>query len=184
MKFWHLPGLFTLLFIASAGVASAQTAASTPIPMPPKPDLSAMNFLLGTWSCTSKSSRRPSAGTGTVTYAMDPTGYWIVGTQSNDAVPWFPYKTTSQDEQTYDATTSRWVDLSTDSTGGYDFSVSPGWAGQTMVWHDVTYSKGNDTASDNDTTVTKVSDTKLTSASSFKTTGGKTVTVTGSCTKT
>jgi hypothetical protein len=178
-------GIFAMAFIASvACAASAQQIDTTPIPLPPKPDLSAMKFLVGTWSCSSKSARRATASTATVTYAMDPTGYWILETTKAPGVPWYPHASVSTDHITYDASTKRWVDTSTDDTGGYDMSVSDGWHGNTMVWHEVTYAKGADIASSSDSTQTKNSETKVSFVSSFKTTKGRVVGVSGTCTKT
>ncbi|HMD01348.1 MAG TPA: hypothetical protein VKG44_00155 [Candidatus Baltobacteraceae bacterium] len=142
-----------------------------------------MKFFLGTWNCESKSARRPTAAKSTVTSTMDPTGYWMTSVTKSPAVPWYQHDATSWDYVTYDSTTKRWIDMSYDDTGGYDFSQSEGWKGDTMIWKEVTYSKGADLASSADNTVTKVSDKLQKFESSFTTTAGKTVGVTGSCTK-
>ena len=167
-----------------ACVAGAQQIETTPIPMTPKPDFSSQQFLVGTWTCSSKSARRPTPSTSTSTYAIDPSGYWIVQTWKAPAVSWFPHEVAGTDHITWDGSTKRWVDIETDNSGGYDLSASDGWKGSTMVWHDISYPKGADVVSSGDNTVTKVSDTKFTSVSSFKTTKGRVVGVTTSCTKT
>jgi hypothetical protein len=178
-------GVFAVAFAASlVSVGGAQQVETTPIPMAPKPNLTSMKFLIGTWNCSSQSARRPSPSTGTSTYALDPSGYWIVQTSTSPGVSWYPHKTASTDHITYDASTKRWVDTETDDNGGYDLSASSGWTGNAMVWHDITYPTGADIASNGDTTQTKVSDTKFTAISSFKTKKGRVVGVTTVCTKT
>jgi hypothetical protein len=169
---------------ALACVAGAQQIETTPIPMLPKPDLSSMKFLVGTWNCSSKSARRPSPSTSTGTYALDPSGYWLVLTWTAPGVSWYPHASAGSDHISYDASTKRWIDTETDNNGGYDLSAASGWQGNTIVWHDITYPKGADLASNGDTTETKVSDTKVTTVSSFKTKKGRVVGVTTTCTKT
>jgi len=85
---------------------------------------------------------------------------------------------------TYDPSTSRWIDIAYDQSGGYNVSTSPGWSGNSITWTDAVITKTNATASTNPTTLTKVSDTKTTSKSSFKEPSGRVVTVTATCTKT
>ena len=84
---------------------------------------------------------------------------------------------------TYDADTSRWVDLNTDSNGGYDLSTSKGWVGDKMVWHDLAFAPGPDVTAVTDQTMTKVSDTKFSFASGFTEKSGRKVTFKGACTK-
>ncbi len=173
-----------LAFPLTAMPALSQTVEATPIPMPPKPDFTSMQFLVGTWSCTDKSSRRPAPAQSTLTYALDPEGYWIVANGTLAPTSWFPQGGKTVDRITYDPVTKRWVDVMTDNGGGYDISMSPGgWQNGKIVWHDVSFSNYPDITSTNDNTITKVSDRQTTSASSFKTASGKTVTVTGTCTK-
>jgi hypothetical protein len=177
-------GLFAVALAASLVCAgAAQQVETTPIPQLPKPDLSSMTFLVGSWNCTFKSARRATPSTATGTFALDPSGYWLVESWKSPAVAWYPHPTSGTDRITYDATTKRWVDIETDDNGGYDLSVSRGWNGNEIVWHDVTYTKGADLESNNDTTETKVSDSKTATKTSFKTTKGRVVGVTGSCTK-
>jgi hypothetical protein len=59
--------------------AGSPTIEATPVPAPKNPDFSSMQYLLGSWNCTSKSSRRPSASTGTTVNSLDSTGFWMIG---------------------------------------------------------------------------------------------------------
>ena len=70
-----------------------------------------------------------------------------------------------------------------DDQGGFDLSTSPGWVGNTITWSDVVYPKLNATATNNPTTLTRVSDTKTTSINTFREPGGRLVTVRTTCTK-
>ncbi len=44
--------------------ARRQSTVMTPIPLPPKPDLSSMNIFLGKWTCTTRNPRRPTSSHG------------------------------------------------------------------------------------------------------------------------
>jgi hypothetical protein len=156
---------------------------TTPIPAQPKPDFSSMMWEIGAWNCSSKSARRATPQESTTTYALDPSGHWIVGTTKTKSVSWFPHDGVAIDKLTYDASSKSWVDVTTDDLGGYDISSSSGWDGNKMVWHDVTYPKQADVVTSNDLTQTKVSDTKTTFVSSFVTAKHATIGVTGECTK-
>lgn len=163
--------------------ASPKAAAPSmaPLPPPPKPNLSAMKGWIGSWSCTTTSSRRPSAVTSTVTYALDPSGRWIVGTGISHPVPWYPYKGTSTDYATYDAAQKRWVDVYVDSDGNYQTSTSRGPRGNTWIWHDLGLQRpGGDIAATSDQTAT-VDGNEMTSDYHFKTTAGKTIEVKTRC---
>jgi hypothetical protein len=184
--------IFPLLITASALLAGAiptYTAAqveSTPIPMPGKPSFSSMQYMIGTWSCSIKSARRPAAYVVTSTYTMDPSGMWIDETSVTSPMKWFATQTKiiAYDKITYDPTTHRWVDVNYDNQGGYGLSFASGWNGNKIVWHDVSFAPTADIKSQTDMTVTKVSDTKVTSSSSFtETKTGRVVAVTGVCTK-
>jgi hypothetical protein len=157
---------------------------STPIPAPMKPNFSSMSFLLGTWTCSTKSSRRPAAYVTTSTYAMDPTGYWISETSTTKMTSWISRKLTIWDKITYDPDSKRWVDVLYGDGGAYGLSFSSGWTGNKLTWHDVGFAAGPDISSQTDVTNTKVSPTKMTSMSSFtETKTGRHVTVAGICTK-
>ena len=174
---------------AAAGAASLAAAAiaqqidSTPFPMNPKPDLSSMQFIVGTWHCSSKSARRPTPTLATQTTTMDATGYWLVTKTKSQATSWNPHPAESVDQITYDVQNKRWVDVYTDNQGGYDISSSTGWNGNTMTWRDLTPSVTGDITSTSATKFTKVGDTKTTSSNTFTTKKGRTVGVTGSCSK-
>ncbi len=179
------------LLIAPAALAAILVPAyelaqveSTPIPAPAKPNFSSMSFLVGTWSCSTKSSRRPAPYLTTVTYAQDSTGYWLNQTSVTKPTSWVKTRLTTYDKYTYDSDTHRWVDVTYGDGGTYGLAFSKGWSGDSMVWHDVSFAPSADIASQTDLTTTKVSATKVTNSSAF--TEGKTgrkVTVMGTCTK-
>jgi len=167
----------------TASAALAQTMESTPAPRPAKPNFAPFSFMVGTWSCSTKSARRPAAYHTTETWSMDPTGYWLVGKQKTDPMSWFPYASTGEDRITYDPDTGRWVDVYQGDFGGYDLTSSKGWNGSSIVWHDLSFAGGKDVATQSDVTVTKVSPAKMTSTSTFTTAKGRSVGVTSTCTK-
>lgn len=180
--------LFRAISYATAAVLLCSSAVlaqveSTPIPTPPKPDFSKMTFLMGNWQCSTKSARRPAAYQTTSTATVSPDGYWMVTKATTHKTLWMNSDVHSVDYVTYDPSTSRWVDISTDDGGGYNVSTSPGWNGDTITWTDMVITKTNATASTNPTTITKVSNTKTTSSSSFKEPSGRVVSVTSTCTK-
>jgi len=159
---------------------------STPIPAPKKPNFSSLQFLVGSWSCSTKSARRPAPYLSTVTYALDSTGWWLEETTTTTPTKWFPTqsKLVSYDKVTYDSDTHRWVDVSYNNLGGYDLSVSSGWNGNKLVWHSLAFAPTADISAQTDSTNTKVSATKTTFSSSFtEAKTGRVVAVTGVCTK-
>jgi len=169
-----------VLLCSSAVLAQVE---STPIPMAPKPDFSKMAFMMGTWQCSTKSARRPTAYQTTSATSMSPDGYWMVTKATTHKASWIARELHTMDQVTYDPSTSRWIDISTDDRGGYNVSTSPGWRGNKITWTDAIITKTNATASTNPTTMTKESNTKTTSMSSFKEPSGRLVTVTSTCTK-
>lgn len=169
-----------VLLTPAVGVAQIE---STPIPAVPKPNFSSMQYLIGTWNCSIKSSRRPAPYTVTVTYAMGSDGWWIDQTSVQEPMKWFPRQTTSHDKITYDSTTSRWVDVTYGDLGAYGLSFSKGWNGNRIVWHDVSFAPGQDVKAQTDTITTKESDSKTTSTSTFTETSGRVINVAGTCTK-
>lgn len=179
----------TVLLAAAAALivpayASAQVE-STPIPAPNKPNFSSMEFMIGTWHCSTKSARRPSAYITTVTDSMDPSGYWINQTSVTKPASWISKELTVYDKITYDPATHRWVDVNYGDEGAYGLSFSKGWSGDRMSWHDVSFAPSADISAQTDTVVTKESSTKMTSASSFtETKTGRHVGVATVCTKT
>ncbi len=169
--------------LGGAALADSMKIESTPVPTSPKPNFSKMMFMTGNWTCSIMSSRRPGPYTTTSTTAISPDGYWMVTQTTIHKASWIPTEFTSEDRMTYDASTSRWVDLSYDGGGGYDLSTSQGWNGNAIVWTDMAYPKTNATAMNNPTTVTKVSVTKTTAVNTFKEPSGRVVTVHTTCTK-
>jgi hypothetical protein len=155
-----------LLTTAIPSHALAQVE-STPIPASAKPDFSSMSFLVGTWSCSTRSSRRPAAFMTAVTYAMDSTGYWLDQTSTVRPISWMTRGLTTWNKITYDADTKRWVDVSYDNAGGYGLSVSSGWNGDEMVWHDVSFAPGVQISAQTNQRTIKVSPIRYQTASSF-----------------
>ena len=174
-----------LIAAAIPSYAPAQVE-STPIPMPARPNFSSMQYMIGTWTCSIKSARRPAAYVVTSTYTMDPNGWYIDETSTTAPMKWFATqaRTMTYDKITYDPTTHRWADVLYDNQGGYGLSFSSGWNGNKITWHDVSFSPSSDIKSQTDTTVTKVSNTKITSYSTFtEAKTGRVVAVTTTCTK-
>jgi hypothetical protein len=173
-----------VLFAAATPAYAPAQVESTPIPAPKKPNFSSLDFMVGTWTCSTKSSRRPAPYVTTVTYSMDPSGYWMNQTSTTNPTKWVTTKLTVWDKITYDSDTHRWVDVSYGDGGAYGLSFATAWNGDKIVWHDVSVAPGPDIKSQTDNTVTKVSATKMTSTSSFtETKTGRVVTVNGICTK-
>lgn len=168
--------------LALTTMALAQVE-STPVPMTPKPDFSAMSFLTGTWNCSVLSSRRPGPYQTTSVATMSPDGYWLITRTTVHKASWIPATFTTEDRMTYDPSTSRWIDMSYDEQGGYDLSTSPGWNGNTIVWTDMAYPKTNATATNNPTTLTRDSSTHTTAVSTFTEPSGRVVNVRTTCTK-
>jgi hypothetical protein len=167
--------------VPAAGFAQVE---STPIPAPRKPDFSSSSFMAGTWTCSSKSSRRPRAFTTISTYSLDPTGYWMNETSTTPKTSWVPTTLKTWDKITYDPDTNRWVDVTYGDGGAYGLSFSKGWVGNQIVWHDISFVAGPDINSQTDITTVKVSATKTTSSSSFtETKTGRRVMVTTTCMK-
>jgi hypothetical protein len=172
-----------LLAVAIPSQAPGQIE-STPIPAPMKPNFSSLSFLVGTWTCRTKSSRRPAAYVTIATYTMDPTGYWLNETSTTAPASWITKKLTIWDKITYDSDAKRWVDVTYGDGATYGLSFSSGWNASQIVWHDVSFAPGPDISSQTNNTFTKVSSTKTTTTSAFtETKTGRKVTVSGVCTK-
>jgi hypothetical protein len=183
----RLPGIFAALAIVAAAALPSHAPAqveSTPIPAPVKPNFSSMEFLVGTWTCRTKSARRPAAYVTTGTYTMDPSGYWLNETSTVATTSWISRKLTTVDKITYDNDAKRWVDVTYGDGGAYGLSFSKGWSGNEMTWHDVSFEPGPDIKSQTDNVTTKVSNTKTTASSSFtEAKTGRVVSVMTTCTK-
>jgi hypothetical protein len=173
--------------VSTAGglAASAPTMETTPIPTPPKPDFSSMQFMLGTWTCTNQSSRRPAPSHSTLIFSMDPTGYWIDQKTTTQKTAWFPFEAIGLDKITYDSDSQRWIDVYAGNVGDYGLSWSTGWKGNTIQWNDgyFTPSTSVDVVSESPVTGTKVSDTKITYHSTFTEKSGNTITSNVVCNK-
>ncbi|HXW52338.1 MAG TPA: hypothetical protein VEJ41_10135 [Candidatus Acidoferrales bacterium] len=187
VRWFSMLGGLTAAVIAAGSVAlsaSAPTVEKTPAPVPPKPNFSSMNFLLGNWTCSTKSARRPAAYITTSVTTIDPTGYWMVTKSLTKAMAWFPYPTNTTDLVTYDPTAKRWVDVFSGDFGAYDVTTAPGWTGHTIVWTDQLFVPGPDIMAQTPTTVTKVSATKTTAHSTFRErSSGRWIAVDTVCTK-
>jgi hypothetical protein len=162
--------------------ANAPGIETTPVPTNAKPNWSSMKFQLGTWNCSSQSSRRPGPYLSTSTATIDSTGYWMVTKTVTAKVAWAA-AVTSVDMLTYDNDQHRWVDVYTDDQGNYDVTFSPGWKGATMVLTDALFVPGPDIIAASPVTVTKVSDTKTTSHGAFTEKSGTVRTTDTTCTK-
>ena len=131
MRIYRAVIAVAVLAAALPSYALAQVE-STPIPAPKKPNFSSMSYLIGTWTCTTKSARRPAAYVTTSNYTMDPSGWWINETSTTNTTKWIPVKLTTTDKITYDADTHRWVDITYGPQNGYALSFSSGWNGNKM----------------------------------------------------
>jgi hypothetical protein len=116
------------LLSATPAVSEAQAAAG-----PPMPDLSAMMFFVGSWTCNIVKSPSPKriGNLSKVTVAPEPGGYWL--TQTTEHGTSFI---------TWDAKTKVWAFIGL-GAGGYGIGTSPGWSGDTLVVAD-RFNSGND----------------------------------------
>ena len=167
---------------AAPSVACAQVE-STPAPMPSKPNFSSLRYLVGTWSCSTKSSRRPKAYPYTMTFTMDPGGWWRDAKTVTPGMAWFPHAATDYDKYTYDPSAKRWVDVSYGDYGSYGLATSAGPSATRIVWHAYGFVPAEGIKSMSDTTFVKVSNTKTTEDMWFVESGGRKVTVHSVCTK-
>jgi hypothetical protein len=172
-----------LVMAAIPSYAPAQVE-GTPVPAPTKPNFSSLSFMVGTWTCHTKSSRRPAAYVTVSTYTLDPSGYWINETSTTSPNSWIPAKLVVLDKISYDSDTKRWVDVLSGDQGAYGLSFARGWTGNQIVWHDVSFAPSPDISSQTNVTTTKVSDSKIVSTSSFtEAKTGRRVSVASTCTK-
>lgn len=176
--------LALLLLATSVTVfAAGAKVEGTPVPTQPKPDFSTMKFLVGTWTCSDLSSRRPGPFTTTEVYSMDPAGYWILRNDTIHTASWIPKEVHSQTKFTYDPFAKQWIRITTGDQGGYAVATAPMAVANTKTYTYVVQSKAPDIASYAPEVYTKVSDTKKTMTTSFTETGGRVVTVKETCTK-
>lgn len=180
-SFGVLAGL--LLATACVAFAAAPKVEGTPVPIGPKPDFSQLQFLVGSWTCTDLSSRRPGPFTITMVYSMDPTGYFLVRNDTTHKASWIPRDFHSQTKYTYDRYAKQWVRISTTDTGGYAVATASSPASNKLTYTYVIQNKAPDIASYAPEVYTKISDTKKTMTTSFTEKSGRVVSVKETCTK-
>ncbi len=167
-----------------SGSAFAQgKVEGTPVPAPPKPDLSSMKFLIGTWTCTDMSSRRPGPFTTTEVYSADPNGYWIVRDDTIHTASWIPREVHSQTKYTWDSGSSKWIRITTGDGGQFAIATAPMPASSVKTYTYTLQSTAPDITSYAPEVYDKVSDTKKTMKTTFTEKSGRVVNVTETCTK-
>ena len=176
--------LFTTLLVAGSIASAAEPRVEgTPVPTPPKPDFSRAQFLIGTWTCSDLSSRRPGPFTTTQVYSMDPTGYWIVRDDTIHKASWIPRDVHSQTRITYDLRAKKIIRMTHGDQGGYALATAPMTTGNQLTFTYVAQTKAADIASYAPEIFTTVSDTKKTLTTSFTENNGRVVSVKETCTK-
>jgi hypothetical protein len=178
MNLKTLTGSF--LLVALVLFASGRSIAAAPTPVPdPKPDLSSMNYFIGTWKCVAmiRGKSRPD----TVTFSTSMEGHWIL---AHDVAPPFDqYRSrpiTSDSYMTYNSLNHLWVQTYIDDFGAYGMATSPGWKGSSITW---TSTVANDGSTGHDT-LTKVSDTETKDVAGGADKNGKAQpSITTTCTK-
>jgi hypothetical protein len=179
--------LCALAALLIAGGATAMSAGvkveGTPVPIRPKPDLSSMKFLIGTWQCSDLSSRRPGPFTTTEVWSMDPSGYWMVRDTTTHTASWIPREFHAQSRYTYDAVAKQWVRITIGDTGAYSVATATMPSANRKIYTYVIQTKALDVTSYAPEVFVKASDTKKTMTTSFTETGGRVVTVKETCTK-
>jgi hypothetical protein len=172
-----------LISSGAAAFGAAPKIEGTPVPTPVKPDFSGMTFLLGTWTCSDLSSRRPGPFTITEVYSMDPTGYWVIRDDTTHKASWITREYHSQTKYTYDRYAKLWIRITTGDRGQYAVATAPMAVRNTKTYTYVITTKSPDIASYAPEVYTKVSDTKKTMTTSFTETNGRVVNVKETCTK-
>lgn len=186
MRPFHRISLALVLVLAATGAtvfAAGVKIEGTPVPMRPRPDLSSMKFLIGTWTCSDLSSRRPGPFTTTEVYSVDPTGYWIIRDSTIHKASWVSKDLHSQTKYTYDAAAKRWVRITTGEQGAYAIATAAMPVNNHKTYTYVLQTKAPDIASYAPEAFVKVSDAKKTMTTSFTETNGRVVTVKETCTK-
>ena len=173
-----------LLLITGSGAAGAAPAVEgTPIPITPKPDFSQLQYLMGSWTCTDLSSRRPGPFTTTQVFSMDPSGYWIIRNDTIHRASWIPAEVHSQTKITYDRFANRMVRITTGDLGGFAVSTAGPLVNGHRTWTYIVQTKAPDVSSYAPEVNTKVSDTKRTMTTSFTENNGRVVNVKETCIK-
>lgn len=175
--------LGTLVLACTIAASASPRIESTPVPAPPKPDWSTMKFLIGTWQCSTMSSRRPAPFKTTMVYTMGPGDYWLTNKQTTHKTSWVPVDIHNTTYYTYDSVTKKWVRLSMGDFGGYAVSTGATISGGRKTYTYALQSGAPDVASNSPDYYTKVSDTSFKMTSSFKEKSGRTVTVNQTCNK-
>ena len=180
-----LLGLLTVLWMAggTATMGATPKVEGTPVPMRPKPDLSSMTFLIGTWQCSDLSSRRPGPFTVTEVWSLDSTGYWMVRDTTTHKASWIPREFHAQSKYTYDPIAKRWVRITIGDNGAYSVATATMPTSNRKIYTYVIQTKAPDVASYAPEVLVKVSNTKKTMTTSFTETNGRVVTVQETCTK-
>jgi len=183
--FRNFVGALAVLIMASGVTvfAAGMNVEGTPAPTPPKPDFSSMKFLIGTWTCSDLSSRRPGPFTVTEVYSMDPSGYWMLRDDTTHTASWIPREVHSQTRYTYDAVAKRWVRITIGDQGGYRVWTAPMPTGNKKTYAYVIQTRTPDVASYAPEVYLIESNTKKTMTTSFTETNGRVVTVKETCTK-
>jgi hypothetical protein len=173
-----------LLAFLSAGAASAAPGVEgTPAPIPPKPNWSSMNFLIGTWTCTDLSSRRPGPFTTTQVYTMDPSGYWMMREDTIHTASWIKTEVHTHYKYTWDTYAHRWVRIGTGDFGGYSVATAPMPVGKMKTYTFVIQAKSPDVSWYAPEVYTVVGTTKKMMTTSFRENGGRVVNVKETCIK-
>lgn len=165
-------------FAANTGVEG------TPPPMPPKPDWSTMNFLVGTWTCTDLSSRRPGPFTVTKVYSKDPGGYWMTRNDTTHKASWIKRELHTTYRYTWDDVKQKWIRIGMGDLGGYEVAEAPMPVNGRKTWTFITQRIPPDIASYTPEVYQRTGDTKITMTSSFREKTGRLVNVKESCSKT
>jgi len=186
MKPFHRFFVAPTVLLMATGVtvfAAAPKVEGTPIPMQPKPDFSTMKYLMGSWTCSDLSSRRPGPFTITQVYSMDTTGYWIVRNDTTHKASWIPRDFHSETKFTYDRLSKRWIRITTGDTGGYSVATAPTPVGNKKTYTYVIQTKAPDVSSYAPEVYMKESAAKKTMTTSFTENNGRVVHVKETCTK-
>lgn len=170
--------------VSAMALAQGAKVEGTPVPAPQKPNLSSMSFLIGTWTCTDLSSRRPGPFTTTEVYSMDPSGYWIVRNDTIHTASWITRAVQSQTKYTWDQGSKKWVRITTGDGGRFAVATAPMPSSAQKIYTYTLQSTAPDVASYAPEVFTKVSNTKKTMKTSFTEKSGRVVNVSETCTKT
>ena len=171
------------LAVCVSAPAASTTVEGTPTPTRPKPDFSHMQFLIGTWTCSDLSSRRPGPFTTTEVYSIDPGGYWLLRESTVHKASWIPRDVRFETRYTYDASAKQWVRILIGNQGTFAVATASTPGGNMKTYTYVIQTKAPDVASYSPEVFTKVSDTKKTMTTSFTENSGRVVQVKETCTK-